>query len=1356
MKKVLSVPKKVLSRFSREAKFCFPGPACYFSNMKQLKYPLLILTFCLTGLASHAGEQYMLERLSNENGLSNNSVNCFCEDSRHRLWVGTWDGLNVYDGRTFRIYRHKRNSPGSIGNNVVRQIIEQDSLTIWVVTNDCVSRWDERTQLFTNYRPGYENISPKGTLSCLMGKTSRQEMLVCVKQQGFYLYRAEEKESQFVPVRGGDSAVLSMLLDDTDRIYLLTESREIRCYRLLFDESGKIPILTEESPLETERPVSDMALAGNMLVINYGKTLEAVDLRTRERLSIETGLPQVGRIAYRNGSLFLTDRNGDRLVRYNLHTRRTESIDAFPSRTAVFSLYAGSQEIVWVGTDGRGLLKIFEYTSPFRTVHTAYPVRCFARRDDGTILVGTKGEGIKLFDKRTRMITGEITTAQGLISNTVYSMRKNSRGDIFIGTEGKGINYLLRGKDIPSRLYLPADDFSVKSIYSLAFSHGDSLLWAGTSGSGLIRIRVEYHPGKGYVARDIRQYKASGAHAALGSNIIYSIVRGTDPNILWLGTRGGGVVRFDTRWERFENTDDPTEAAGEKNRDILSLIQGADDGLWAGTSYGLNRLTEKDGQMRITGFPGENELGDPAVHGIVEDLAGNLWISTGNGIICIDRLSGKAIQYTSRNGLQNDEFSDGAYFRDNEMDVFFGGVAGFSYFNPEEMRLRNFEPEIRLAGLRINNKELNVYDRVKTNVLNLTYNEAHVSLTFCVGDLINNENCVFAYRIADFSDAWIYNGSNPTVSITRLPPGRYQLEVRYTNGDRVWSKSTSMFELHVGHPWWFSGWAIFAYFVLSALITAIVYSVIRNRIRLNRQLLLEHIEKRWQQKMHESQLNFFENIAHEFFTPLTLIYGPAQQLLERVELDNYAKRYVHLIKNNADRMQQLLNELMEFRKADSGHTVLRAETINLSSMLNSIVDNYTEIAGESRIELSVHIGRIEPFTTDRNALEKIIFNLLSNAFKYTPEKGYIRIWLNMQPDGSIRFRVRNSGRGLTEKQCAEVFNRFRIFEHTQQRYAISTGIGLNLTKGLTELLGGRISVESRLNEYVEFQVIVPPMPLSDVTSVQPTQEAVVLHVPKMQIEQTRFTVLVVEDDYNVRELFRDILAPHYTVLTANDGNNGLEMLRQNLPDLVLCDIVMPRLDGIGLIDRIRSDERTAHIPIVSVSAKLSIEDRIVAVEHGADAYITKPFHPRHILATVEQLLHKRTVLKEYFNSARSDVTVREGITLHHEDERMLHEIVVFIENNIDDESLNPTAISDFIGIGKTSLYEKLKELTGKTPGEYIRMVRLDRASKLLRTTQLTVQEIMYKSGFSSKSYFYKEFAARFGLSPKEYRKANCK
>lgn len=1322
--------------------------------MKPLKYSLIVFLLCLTGLASLAGEQYSIERLSNENGLSNSSVNCFCEDSRHRLWIGTWDGLNVYDGRKFQIYRHKRNFSGSIGNNIIRQIIEQDSLTMWIVTNDCVSRRDERTGRFSNFYPGRDNNAKSGPVSYILGKTSGNDILVCAKQHGFFLYRQGVRESGFIPVVGGDPRVLSMLIDDTDRIYMLTESREIRCYRFVYLEGRGLPMLVEESPVKTQRKVSDISLTDNMLVINCGSFVEGLDLRTGERYGIETGLPNVGRIASRGGFLYLTDRNYSKLVRYDLRARHSDVIDSFPAKTAVFSLYAGSQDILWIGTDGRGILKLFKYASPFRTIHTAYPVRCFSKSEDGTILVGTKGEGIKLFDKRECKVLGEITTTQGLISNSVYSMRKNSRGDVFIGTEGKGINYLVRGEKSLRKLYFPADSITVKSVYSLNFSHGDSVLWAGTSGGGLIRMKLKYLRGDGYTVYDVRQYKASGVYSALGSNIIYSIVRSVDQDVLWLGTRGGGVVKFDSGKERFESIPNYSDLSKGINMDVLSMVRGTDGSLWVGTSYGLNRLMTEEGQIRYTSFPGEDDLEDSAVHGIVEDMAGNLWISTGNGITCIDGHSGRSVQYTSLNGLQNNEFSDGAYFRDNDKDIFFGGVAGFSYFNPDEMSLRDYSPQIRLAGLRINNAELNVYDRIKQNVLCLDYDEAHVSLSFCVGDFINNENCIFEYRISSISDEWISNGSNSSISLTRLPPGRYRLDVRYTNGDRVWCKSMFSLNIRMRHPWWFSGWAVIIYLMLAIFIAYVVCSIIRNRIRMSRRLLLEHVEKEQQKKMHESQLNFFENIAHEFFTPLTLIYGPAQQLLERGELDNYAKKYVLLIKNNAERMQQLLNELMAFRKADKGYTVLHAETLNLNSMLNSIIDNFMLLAGENHIQLSVRIGEMGSFNTDRNVLEKIFFNLISNAFKYTPANGYIKIYLERQADDTVQFRVRNSGKGLTEEQCAEAFNRFRIFEHTNQKHAISTGIGLNLAKELSELLGGKISVESQLNEYVEFNVVLPQLPMPEKQSEEDPRKDVTFNLPVSQDRHRKFTVLVVEDDYNIRDLLLDILSSKYTVLTANDGLEALRILQQNLPDLVLCDIVMPELDGLGLIDKIRSDERTAHLPIVSVSAKLSMEDRIEAVEHGADAYITKPFNPRHVLATIGQLLNKRTIMKEYFNSARSDVTVREGVTLHHEDERLLNDIVGFIEKNIDDDALNPTSISDFIGMGKTSLYEKLKELTGKTPGEYIRMVRLDHASKLLKTTQLTVQEVMYKSGFSSKSYFYKEFAARFGSSPKEYRKAN--
>ena len=785
--------------------------------MKPLKYSLIVFLLCLTGLASLAGEQYSVERLSNENGLSNSSVNCFCEDSRHRLWIGTWDGLNVYDGRKFQIYRHKRNFSGSIGNNIIRQIIEQDSLTMWIVTNDCVSRRDERTGRFSNFYPGRENNAKSGPVSYILGKTSGNDILVCAKQHGFFLYRQGVRESGFIPVVGGEPRVLSMLIDDTDRIYMLTESREIRCYRFVYLEGRGLPMLVEESPVKTQRKVSDISLTDNMLVINCGSFVEALDLRTGERYGIETGLPNVGRIASRGGFLYLTDRNYSKLVRYDLRARHSDVIDSFPAKTAVFSLYAGSQDILWIGTDGRGILKLFKYASPFRTVHTAYPVRCFSKSEDGTILVGTKGEGIKLFDKRECKVLGEITTTQGLISNSVYSMRKNSRGDVFIGTEGKGINYLLRGEKFLRKLHFPTDSITVKSVYSLNFSHGDSVLWAGTSGGGLIRMNLQYLRGDGYVVHDVRQYKASGIYSALGSNVIYSIVRSDDQDLLWLGTRGGGVVKFDSGKEQFESISDYSDLSKEINMDVLSMVRSTDGSLWVGTSYGLNRLVTEEGQPRYSSFPGEADLEDSAVHGIVEDMAGNLWISTGDGIIRIDRLSGSSVQYTSFNGLQNNEFADGAYFRDNDKDIFFGGVAGFSYFNPEEMSLRDYSPQIRLSGLRVNNAELNVYDRIKQNVLCLDYDEAHVSLSFCVGDFINNENCIFEYRISSISDDWISNGSNSSISLTRLPPGRYRLDVRYTNGDRVWCKSMFSLNIRMRHPWWFTGWAVFTYFLLTSL-----------------------------------------------------------------------------------------------------------------------------------------------------------------------------------------------------------------------------------------------------------------------------------------------------------------------------------------------------------------------------------------------------------------------------------------------------------------------------------------------------------------------------------------------------------
>lgn len=468
----------------------------------------------------------------------------------------------------------------------------------------------------------------------------------------------------------------------------------------------------------------------------------------------------------------------------------------------------------------------------------------------------------------------------------------------------------------------------------------------------------------------MKQYKSPGPSSP-SNNIIYSVIAGYNENELWLGTRGGGINKFDIASECFQQIHEIDSTLSLTNNDILYLTKGDSASIWIGTSYGLNRLSPADIPPSIMEYTDHNGLPNNTIHGILKDENGNIWASTNQGISFINLSSGKITNYSSRNGLQNDEFSDGAIFKDKAGWLYFGGVSGLNYFDENKIRLRDHIATLSLNSLKINNTSQNIYERIFNHTLRLDYDEPYITLGFTAHDFINNENCEFSYRIIDFADEWIYNENNPNIVITKLPPGKYKLEVKCTNGDRVWSNQIYSLHLDVAYPWWLSTTAFIIYFILIAIAIYITQSVIKNRIRLNRQILLEHIEKQNQQRIHESKLNFFTNVAHEFFTPLTLIYGPAQHLLEKADLDSYTKRYIYIIKNNADRMQKLINELMEFRKAESGHTAIYTEKVDIQLLVDYVSDNYTEIAEENKIDFSFKSKEVSSFTTDRNALEKL-------------------------------------------------------------------------------------------------------------------------------------------------------------------------------------------------------------------------------------------------------------------------------------------------------------------------------------------------------------------------------------------------
>jgi CheY-like chemotaxis protein/AraC-like DNA-binding protein/two-component sensor histidine kinase len=486
-----------------------------------------------------------------------------------------------------------------------------------------------------------------------------------------------------------------------------------------------------------------------------------------------------------------------------------------------------------------------------------------------------------------------------------------------------------------------------------------------------------------------------------------------------------------------------------------------------------------------------------------------------------------------------------------------------------------------------------------------------------------------------------------------------------------------------------------------------------------------------------------------------LIYSPLQYLIQAAGADEKSRGYLKIIKDNAERMQRLITELLEFRNVKSENANLRPSDVDMHNLINEACNNFVRITEENKIDFKLSEHNLSHLYSDSVAIDKIVFNLLSNAFKYTPRYGYIRVeaWQEEGANPVFHFKIRNSGKGFTPRQISVLFNRSALFDTPNLPNTASHGIGMSITKSVVEQLGGDIEVTGDPGRYAEFHVVIPQLEDDSVRKlIKRGDDGSVPSPEKKSVVGKRgnIKILVVEDEVGILNIMKDILKD-YSVKETHNGLEALEEVMKTHPDIIITDIVMPEMDGLELIDKLKADPKTGYIPVIGISGKVSVEDQINAYSHGADAYIVKPFYPRQVTATVENLLSRQDLLKDYFNSTYSSMTIRNGVSLHVEDENFIQKVLDFIKSNIDDESLTPTSIAEYLCVSKATLYRKFNDITDKTPTEYIRNIRLEYAARLLRTTRKTVSEIMYKSGFASKSYFYKEFSKKYGASPKDYR-----
>ena len=749
-----------------------------------------------------------------------------------------------------------------------------------------------------------------------------------------------------------------------------------------------------------------------------------------------------------------------------------------------------------------------------------------------------------------------------------------------------------------------------------------------------------------------------------------------------------------------------------------------------------------------------------------------MWLSTNQGMVRFNVRENTVQTYRQQGDLEVIEFSDGAFFKDQQTGtLFFGGTNGFITITENDHMSEEYMPPLHFNRLSIFGKECNIYDFLqgpKQETLVLDYSQNFFNLSFLAVDYINGNNYTYSYKIDGLSDSWIENGLSTVAVFSNLSPGEYTLLVKYRSNITGQESEPFSLLIRIIPPWYMTTWAYAFYFLLFILlILESVWMIIRH-YRRKRNVMIEQMNRQQREELYESKLRFFTNITHEFCTPLTLINGPCEKILSYSRVDGYVRKYATMIQQNALKLNALILELIEFRRLETGNKVLKIKPVPVTEQIRTIAESFGELAESRKLNYRLQIENGVYWNTDISCLSKIVNNLISNAFKYTPENGTITVMQTVEND-RLCIRVSNTGKGIKAADLTKIFDRYKILDNfeVQNKDGIAprNGLGLAICHSMVNLLNGQIHVSSTPNEITTFEVLLPTMEVTvdneDEKVVEelppvPDERSVELRNSSTEYDKNKQTIMIIDDDPSMLWFVTEIFVGPYNVVPLSSAEEALKQLSIQLPDLIISDVMMPGMDGMSFAKKIKSDKLLSRIPLILLSALNNIDEQTRGIESGAEAYITKPFNVEYLEKVVRRLLQREEDLKEYYSSVLSAFELDDGHFLHKEDKSFFEKMMQIIDSHIQDTELSVELLSNSLGYSTRQFYRKLKNITDKTPADIIREYRLTIVERLLLTTQLSIEEIMDKTGFSNRGTFYKAFAQRFEMTPKQYRKIKAK
>ncbi|MBD8487275.1 response regulator [Echinicola sp. CAU 1574] len=1343
--------------------------------IKQLLHPFLMTLILLLSAFTGFGQKQdrYFEHISMEDGLSGSTVFSILQDRQGFMWFGTKNGLNRYDGHNFKIFNADSDQKNGLEDNFIFGLFEDSRGIIWLGTNKGIYTYDSSTETFTHF----DKISNLGEgITGNVGEIREDlegNIFVSVNSKGFFKYNVKEdflqqyrniSNSNSVPP---DDYSTDILVDERGEIWVATSRLGIFKYLPSTNKFKKY--------LDNQEVISAAVLqlednGNSILVGTKNQGVWVMDKTSGKAEPLLTKTPKGKNLFIRdlykvsNNELWIATESG--LFIYNLETNKYKNFkenlnDPYSlSDNAIYCINRDNEGGMWLGTYFGGInflpnhptKFIKHYPIPNSNTISGQRVRQFVEGNDSTIWIGTEDAGLNHYDPKEEKFTHYLPNNSSLSYHNVHGLAR--KGDeLWVGTVtfAVGLNRMdLKTNKIHTIQYhsdqnTPDDN----EVHSILVDHKQQV-WLGTV-TGLYQLNE-----KNNEVNFVNE---------IGHRFIYDQIEDKNGNF-WLGTYSNGLIRFNPKTRETKRfLPDPKNPNSLPHPSIINIYQDSQDRIWIATEGGgFCKYNEKSEDFTVfntqNGFPCNN------IYKILEDISGHLWITCNKGLIEYNPQTNKHRLFTKDNGLMPSPFNYKSGFRAKDGTLYFGCLNGFISFDPRTFKPYEYDPPIVFTDIQIFNNpvEIGGEDAIlqesitKTSSITLPHNQSSLSFDFAALSYTASNARPYAYKMEGYDQNWTYLSKNQRINYSYLPPGDYVLKLKTANIFGEWSEREGELHVTILPPFWKTNWAYLVYFVLSVAVIYLIFKFYTKRIHARQEAAFKRLEDEKQKEVYQSKIEFFTNITHEIRTPLTLIKGPLESILKKQnDYTPEVKENLWIMNKNTNRLIELSNELLDFRKTEKKGFSLNFTRTEIGKVLKDISVRFKTSAEQQFINFHL-IEKDKPFFADidKEAFTKIMSNLIYNAIKHADST--VQVNLVISPEDSLfKVHVSNDGRLIGTENREKIFEPFfQINGDQNNRTSTGTGLGLPLARSLAEMHSGKLYVDPNGPSNRNTFVLELPVKQKNVIHISETineKQKVsepVKTSPKEKSNSHKPSLLVVEDNKELQKFIHDQLKQDYHVYRADNGMEGLKVLKEKPIDLVISDVMMPIMDGFTLCEKIKSDVNYSHIPLIMLTAKNTLQSKIEGMELGADVYIEKPFSIDHLNLQVKNLLHYRDQVRQAF--ANQPMVNVDTIAHTRADEEFLTQANEAILENLSNESFGVNELADILCMSQSSLLRKIKGVSQMTPNGYIRLVRLKKAAEMLQEGQFTVTEISEKVGFNSPSYFSKCFQKQFGELPKDFNK----